>query len=222
MKAGIYQTPNGNLIYVRKDRTIAATTLSPSSWPGTKVTTEANGARVVIKQTEYVCHRVADVPNGCTDPQSELTRAQMRLYPQPEVAQEDIKTIHDKMAADGVAHVAHDEYMLSEGSGKSGFATGGFVGLGPNEVPAILSRGHWVGAPPFSNFARQTEVITDWINDTAMRANGYRPCHAQSARKHRKQGHTVISDGARPGAYWWRAPLLQVVRRALTNKKRIR
>ena len=290
MKAGIYRTPNGNLIYVAKDRTIKATTLSPSSWPGTKVTTEANGARVVIDVggSDYVCHRASDVPNGCTDPQAELIRVQMRLYPEPEVVQEDIyagvrtkiydseqalpratsmpatlgvgygkdleretekprisgrasqlllqernseemiQAVHDNLIARGAVHVAHDEYMLPAGAGKSGSLSGGPLSSNlPRRIPAT---GHadalpddgrrWKADASFT--PEESAVITDWINDTAMRANGYKPCHAQSARKHRKQGHTVIADGARPGAYWWRAPLLQVVRRALTNKKRIR
>lgn len=66
MKAGIYQTPNKNLIYVAKDRTIKATTVTPSSWVGTKVS-EKKG-QVVIEGTTYHCDRVGDVPNGCTDP----------------------------------------------------------------------------------------------------------------------------------------------------------
>lgn len=65
MKAGIYQTPNKNLIYVAKDRTIKATTLMGSNWIGTKVS-EKKG-QVVIANTNYRCDRVGDVPNGCTD-----------------------------------------------------------------------------------------------------------------------------------------------------------
>ena len=278
MKAGIYRTPNGNLIYVAKDRTIKATTLSPSSWPGTKVTTEANGARVVIDVggSDYVCHRASDVPNGCTDPQAELIRVQMRLYPEPEVVQEDIyagvrtkiydseqalpratsmpatlgvgygkdleretekprisgraaqlllqegnaeetiKTMEANMLAKGAVHVAHDEYMLPSGAGKTGFASGGFVGLAPNEVQAILSHGRSFLTTGLSrgtmsgkalganNLPRGDIGEKNWMNDPSMRANGYKPCHAQSARKHRKQGHTVVADGARLGAYWWR------------------
>ena len=272
MKAGIYRTPNGNLIYVAKDRTIKATTLSPSSWPGTKVTTEANGARVVIDVggSDYVCHRASDVPNGCTDPQAELIRVQMRLYPEPEVVQEDIyagvrtkiydseqalpraasmpatlgmgygkdleretekprlsgrasqlllqegkseemiQAVHDNLIARGAVHVAHDEYMLPSGAGKTGSMSGGPLSSNlPRHIPAT---GHadalpddgrrWKADASFT--PEESAVITDWINDTAMRTNGYRPCHAQSARKHRKKGHTVIADGARPGAYWWR------------------
>lgn len=67
MKAGIYQTPNGNLIYVAKDRTLTATTLLPSSWPGTKVSHRSKDDTVLIANTTYRCHRVADVPNGCND-----------------------------------------------------------------------------------------------------------------------------------------------------------
>lgn len=73
MKAGIYKTPNGNLIYVAKDRTIKATTLKPSTWPGTKVSQK--GADVVLVGC-YVCTRFSDVPNGCTDHQKALDDAQ--------------------------------------------------------------------------------------------------------------------------------------------------
>ena len=65
MKAGIYRTPNGNLIYVAKDRTVKATSLSPSTWPGTKVSHRSKDDTVVFE--DHRCTRFADVPNGCTD-----------------------------------------------------------------------------------------------------------------------------------------------------------
>ena len=68
MKAGIYKTPNGNLIYVAKDRTIKATTLKPSTWPGMKVS--QRGSAVVF--LDYQCDHVSNVPNGCTDHQGWL------------------------------------------------------------------------------------------------------------------------------------------------------
>lgn len=66
MKAGIYKTPNDNLVYVAKDRTILATTLSPSAWPGNKVAT-LNKERFVAF-FGLTAERVCDVPNGCTNP----------------------------------------------------------------------------------------------------------------------------------------------------------
>lgn len=66
MKAGIYRTPNGNLVYVSKDRTIKATSLSPSSWVGEKVSHRTSDNTIVF--LNYRCTHFADVPNGCTDP----------------------------------------------------------------------------------------------------------------------------------------------------------
>lgn len=66
MKAGIYKTPNGNLIYVAKDRTIKATTVGVG-WLGTKVSHRAKDDTVLIAGTDYRCTRFADVPNGCND-----------------------------------------------------------------------------------------------------------------------------------------------------------
>lgn len=68
MKAGIYKTPNGNLIYAAKDRTIKATTLAPSTWPGMKVSHRAKDNTVEF--LGYRCTHVGDVPNGCTDHQA--------------------------------------------------------------------------------------------------------------------------------------------------------
>lgn len=66
MKAGVYETPNGNLIYVAKDRTVRATSLHPSSWVGTKVSHRSKDDTVLLAN-EYRCKRHADVPDGCTD-----------------------------------------------------------------------------------------------------------------------------------------------------------
>jgi hypothetical protein len=274
MKAGIYRTPNGNLIYVAKDRTIKANTLSPSSWPGTKVKTEANGARVVVDVggSDHVCHRVADVPNGCTDPQAALTaylvevereivaifgegedtpetlalrdkiekikRAEdpdkprisgcaAQLLLQEGKAEEMIEAIHANLIARGAVHVAHGEYMLPKGAGKSGFATGGPVGIKDNEVPAILSRGQCIPATDRTeektarlSAGAESGVPEAWRNvknadqykdlqfemeRVAMQARGFRLCHAKSARKHKKNGDDVRPSGHKPGAYYWRA-----------------
>lgn len=68
MKAGIYKTPNGNLIYVAKDRTIKATMYGPLDLKGTKAS--QRGSAIVVK--DELCEHVSDVPNGCTDHQGWL------------------------------------------------------------------------------------------------------------------------------------------------------
>lgn len=70
MKAGVFASPNRNLIYVRKDQTVACTTLYPSTWPGMKV--RYSEKRDEVELCGYVFVRVADVPNGCTKPHLHL------------------------------------------------------------------------------------------------------------------------------------------------------
>lgn len=70
MKAGVFASPNLNLIYVRKDQTVACTTLYPSTWPGMKV--RYSQKRDEAELHGYVFTRVADVPNGCTKPELHL------------------------------------------------------------------------------------------------------------------------------------------------------
>jgi len=62
MKAGIYKTPNGNYVYIAKDRTIKAVTLEPSSWVGNKVRTSEHEQKAHF--FDVTAERVADVPNG--------------------------------------------------------------------------------------------------------------------------------------------------------------
>lgn len=82
MKAGIYETPSGNLVYVAKDRSIKATTLRPSAWPGMKVSHRSKDDTVEF--LGYRCTRVADVPNGCTDHQAAVDAVQAaRAAPSP-------------------------------------------------------------------------------------------------------------------------------------------
>lgn len=70
MKAGVFASPNRNLIYVRKDQTVACTTLYPSTWPGMKA--RYSEKRDEVELCGYVFVRVADVPNGCTKPHLHL------------------------------------------------------------------------------------------------------------------------------------------------------
>lgn len=65
MKAGVFITPNHNLVYVAKDRTVKAATASPYAWLNTKVEYRRKDDTVVT--LGFRCTRYADVPNGCKD-----------------------------------------------------------------------------------------------------------------------------------------------------------
>ena len=143
MKAGIYKTPNGNLIYVAKDRTIKATTLKPSSWPGTKVTHRSKDDTVLIEGTDYRCTRVADVPNGCNDPEKAL-----------------LAYVETTAEHEAVAEVQHPHLHTASA-----------------QVLFLDDRGL---------------LIDDIEARKELRRNGYRLCHAQSARKHRRRGREVV------------------------------
>lgn len=83
MKAGVFASPNHNLIYVRKDQTIACTTIYPSEWPEKKVRYSEKADEVTL--FGYTFKRVADVPNGCTKPVNHLRQVAVNLgvcYPQ--------------------------------------------------------------------------------------------------------------------------------------------
>lgn len=69
------------------------------------------------------------------------------------------------------------------------FKTGTSVGKTTNEQLDI-----------YQQFARDIYGVTD-ADRKRMRALGFRPCHKQSARKHRKAGHIVVGEGS--GVYWW-------------------
>lgn len=75
MKAGVYETPNSELIYVAKDRTVTAKVGAPqqSSWVGAKVSHRAKDDTVLIDGAVR-CTRYADVPDGCTDHQDLVDR----------------------------------------------------------------------------------------------------------------------------------------------------
>lgn len=168
MKAGIYQTPNGNRIYVAKDRTIKATTLSPSSWLGTKVSHRSADDTVLIGGTDYRCSRVSDVPNGCTSPMDALNA----YVPTKTLTGAQLWSDLDH-AIDGTLYEAGDE-----------------KGDGPRTALKHQS---------FRDF------VEDFIaKRQELRNAGYRFCHSQSARKHRKQRHEVRFV-PEIGCYAWRA-----------------
>lgn len=101
MKAGIYKTPNGNLIYVAKDRTIKATSLRPSSWPGMKVSHRAKDDTVSF--LDYRCTRVSDVPNGCTDHQALVDTLYRTSQLQPGETLVDAGTATERVERSAVA-----------------------------------------------------------------------------------------------------------------------
>lgn len=149
MKSGIYKTPNGNLIYVAKDRTIKATSTTWPAWSGTKVSHRAKDDTVVIEGTEYRCTRYADVPNGCNDPERAIADALMAKCEEGH-----------KEFAEGAAAASDDNFALSIGD--------------------------------------DTEVRS------RLKSEGFRFCHSQSARKHRRRGREVrYVPEAR--AFAWRA-----------------
>lgn len=155
MKAGIYETPNGNLIYVAKDRTIKAASLKPSSWLGTKVSHRSADDTVLIEGTHYRCKRVSDVPNGCTDPEKALFDYVNTLV----AAEQAAEAVKAKFSAAG------DRYLDAR--------------FAPGEVRYFVldDRG----------------LLTDDVERRReLEHQGFRLCHAQSARKHRKRGHTVV------------------------------
>lgn len=187
MKAGIYKTPNGNLIYIAKDRTIKATNLKPSSWPGMKVSHRAKDDTVLIEGTTYRCNRVADVPNGCTDPAAELHATELRLGEGKGYIYDAQFTPHAKYDANFVEPTA--EFP----------ATKQFVDAAHRMADAAKA-----SANAFEGFAVAAgSALKDVIDD--MEAKGFRFCHNRSARKHRKQGHEVRAVDGTAGLYAWRA-----------------
>ena len=210
MKAGIYQTPNGNLIYVAKDRTIKATTLHPSAWPGTKVSHRAKDDTALIEGTDYRCARVSDVPNGCTDHAQALTR-----YVR---AQKTIAV--DTNTEDPYRRFAPSMFV---GTGKT--LTGRFVGrppalglgytlgdadlgdLEPRQAAAVESLKKFSEATCKAVEALRRPRLTGTVQLSPLGRLGkfsYRCCGKQSARKHRKAGHEVVRINS--NTYGWRKP----------------
>lgn len=195
MKAGIYRTPNGNLIYVAKDRTIKATSLSPSSWPGTKVSHRSKDDTVAFEG--YRCTRHADVPNGCTDHQALVDKlyAVARLEP------------GEKLVDAGTA-VARVEEIDSTGNDAYERAAARAVretSKALRHVGAAEATRRFVTVPSALSAPYGEADLVEWRKKFAasLREQGFRICHARSARKHRKQGHAVIP--LHGGWFAWRA-----------------
>lgn len=198
MKAGIYKTPNGRLIYVAKDRTIMANALAPeSSWPGTKVSHRSKDDTVLIEGTDIRCTRYSDVPNGCTDHQALVDKlyAAARLEPGEKLVDagtkvarvEEIDSTGNDAYEQAAARAVRETSKALRHAGNAE-ATRRFVA-----VPSALSA-------PYGE-----ADLVEWRKKFAasLREQGFRICHARSARKHRKQGHAVIP--LHGGWFAWRA-----------------
>lgn len=155
MKSGIYRTPNGNLILVRKDRTIAATNLKPTSWIGRKVSHRSADDTVLIEGTDYRCTRWADLRNGENRP-ADVVLA--------EAIEKGRETIAEFFGPD---------------DGKPSEITQQAEDMKRQEDPLdaeVASLGH---ADSDDELRQQ------------FKRDGFRFCHSQSARKHRRAGHVV-------------------------------
>lgn len=103
-----------------------------------------------------------------------------------------------------------DRVALAEAEPR--YHSGGSPGLRPNEVPAILSQAREMRMPyepgvgyGAASFLSAIKSSSD--TEAALKAAGWRLCHAQSAAKHRKRGDRVIAVS--PGRYAWRRDTLK-------------
>lgn len=212
MKAGVYKTPNNNLIYVAKDRTIKAASLSPSSWPGTKVSHRAKDDTVLIEGTDYRCTRHADVPNGCTDHQALVGSMHMAatLEPGQRVVDygtkfarvEEIDGITEDGNAIDLKTTADDPYKRMAEHMRGCEKAMRHVGEAATGATEAVRR--FVGVPPALAAPYGETDLVEWRKkfSASLREQGFRVCHTRSARKHKKQGHTVIP--LHGGWYAWR------------------
>lgn len=209
MKAGIYRTPNGNLVYVAKDRTVKATNLQPSSWPGTKVSHRSKDDTVLLG--DYRCTRWADVPNGCTDPHKAMQDAIDKNDAEIKQAlglPEDLKT------GESMADWALRKAAEANNTPDAVTAEGGAADFKTAEQARKIAHAELLLAAiprryftlPSALSAPYTErKLAEWREKTAtqLREQGFRLCRAASARKHRRKGDLVIGLG--DGRHAWRS-----------------
>lgn len=204
MKAGIYKLFDGGLIYVRKDRTVSAA--AGTSYPiqvGSKVKT-LEGGKYVLAETgdkQFQGERHADVPNGCTDHQALVDSMYMAANLQPgervadygtKVARvEEIDSAGNDAYEQAAARAVRETSKALRHAGNA--AEGAAEAVRRFVVPSVLSA-------PYTDaeMAAWREKFTASLLD-----QGFRLCHKASARKHRKQGHTVLPIG--DGRFAWRA-----------------
>lgn len=258
MKSGIYRSPNGNLIYVGSDRTVRAASLSPSSWPGKRVTMREKDSECYIEGLSYRFERVGDVPYGFSfNPQQALDKyraeraaeidellgpstgespisgviAQMQRGEDPllsdparvaektariaasarsgvdafaqlgaQMANADkaVAEMHDSLIDAGFVNTHHDEYvdMKCLADERAPLVTRVYRGRMSGTAPGVSNLPRAVGKHPALGMG--------YGRDNLLTPAGYKRCHAQSAKKHRRQGHDVVPLGY--GVYAWRNP----------------
>ena len=205
MKAGIYKLFDGGLIYVRKDRTVSAA--AGTNYPiqiGAKVST-LEGGKYVLAETgdkQFQGDRHADVPNGCTDHQALVDSMHMaaNLEPGQRVVDYGTKLARVEPAADDefdrIKAEADDPYKRMAGAMRH-------VGAAA-EGAAEATRRFFTVPPELSAPYTDAEMVA-WREKFAasLVSQGFKLCHKGSARKHRRQGHTVLPIG--DGRFAWRA-----------------
>jgi hypothetical protein len=147
MKAGVFASPNRNLIYVRKDQTVACTTLYPSTWPGMKV--RYSEKRDEVELCGYVFVRVADVPNGCTKPHLHLqdVAANLRVpYVHRDENGEPLKLQPFVAATIDAPYMKVNHHQFNEGPS---FPSNGFV-----HGKTVTGRSVIAADPPQQNITR--------------------------------------------------------------------
>lgn len=215
MKAGIYKLFDGGLIYVRKDRTVSAT--AGTNYPiqiGAKVKT-LEGGKYVLAETgdkQFQGDRHADVPNGCTDHQALVESMHMaaNLEPGQRVVDygtkfarvEEIDGITEDGNAIDLKTTADDPYKRMAEHMRGCEKAMRHVGEAATGAAEAVRR--FVGVPPALAAPYGETDLVEWRKkfSASLRKQGFRICHTRSARKHKKQGHTVIP--LHGGWYAWR------------------
>lgn len=214
MKAGIYKrTDNGKHVYVSKDRHIKAHELADCHPTDPPIKVRTHEKEQYVSWDNTYAARVADVPNGCTDPDQVLTR-----YVRAQKA----------ILLDAVDTDTEDPYRRSAssvfvGTGKT--LTGRFegrppaLGLGYALVDADLGDLELRQAAAVESLKKFSEAtckavealrrprLTGTVQLSPLGRLGkfsYRCCGKQSARKHRKAGHEVVRVNS--NTYGWRKP----------------
>lgn len=195
MKSGIFENPNTrDLLYVAKDRTVRALVtasgderlIDESTRNEFKVRARNKDQQVELEDGT-LCNRVSDVPNGCTDPVSALKDVHYQraikadladLQPGEKIVDAGTPTQRvEAVAREHIANVEPPKVRMTM------------------DLPKGIGKSGWI----------DREALTATSSITNLRQRGFRVCHRQSARKHRKAGREVIrvpSIGRH--AYAWR------------------
>lgn len=205
MKAGVYKTPNGNLIYVAKDRTIKAASHGKARAVGVKVSHRSSDDTVHVPGTDYRCRRVSDVPNGCTDPEKVIAW---------EVYREAYPGKFDAVPSNGGVvnlkpNIVNNAITINAKSARSAPLPAKLLLV--DEYPKIDKAAmiaSLAGAVKTQTGASGSGVLLVGdnvaITEQTMRDAGYRVCHRQSARKHRRKRREVVYVPSLD-AFAWRA-----------------